>query len=472
MPLKPRSRGGRNRAKTIASPIENTSSHEPHRQTRSRRQRTSVESLEVPDKPVASKARLRKTRQQTRRETAGAQAQDETETASSSSRAKPRRAEKKQKQRESDQAHGPEGDSSLEHESPRNNNENSGLEEPAPPKRKRGRSSTTQAHNTTQLPTGTTSKRPRLSQSRPANDAAQSPQTSTLNPGAQALIDPVPRKYPHLAPRVRHIPRSVIEDKWSPLEASSQAAIKAVLHLAAQPALTRAGTNATRHKAGLAAIRAVSKRIQSKLSRGLPFPPASPGGVPVRGGPAMPRRRKDTDAGRADELDFEKTLAGVNVLEEGLDTLLHSVALLEKERDNLVRQIEKEHERAVKLEGDVKKEATMWKESLRKAHALTPGKAQQDSSSDDSDRAPRLFSTPDANVLPGEAFRNLDAEKGEVGEEVRDLARQVANHMESIRGNMAQIKGIIPQIGRTRAALQVVLTKNLDTKQVQTVMLG
>ncbi|KAL1898693.1 hypothetical protein Cpir12675_001800 [Ceratocystis pirilliformis] len=466
MPLKPRSRGGRNRAKTRASPIEDAPSHEPHLQTRSRRQRTSVESLELPDNPVASKARLRKTRRQTGRETAGAQAQDETETTSSSSRAKQRRDENRQKRRESDQAHGPEVDSSLEHESPHSDHENSGFEEPAPPKRKRGRSSTTQ------LPTSPTSKRKRLSQSRPANDLVHSPQTSTLNPGAQALVDSVPRKYPYLAPRVRHIPRSVIEEKWTPLEASSQATIKAILHLAAQPALTRAGTNATRHKAGLAAIRAVSKRIQSKLSRGLPFPPASPGGVPVRGGPVVPRRRKDTDAGRADELDFEKTLAGVNVLEEGLDTLLHSVALLEKERDNLVQQIEKEHERAVKLEGDVKKEATMWKESLRKAHALTPGKTQQDSSSGDNDRAPHLFSTPDTNVLPGEAFRNLDAEKGEVVEEVCDLARQVANHMESIRGNMAQIEGIIPQIGRTRAALQVVLTKNLDTKQVQTVMLG
>ncbi|KAL5593988.1 hypothetical protein BROUX41_001041 [Berkeleyomyces rouxiae] len=343
--------------------------------------------------------------------------------------------------------------------------------EPALPKSKRGRMAN--SYDTSQISTAPVSKRPRLSQTQP-RDASERQSASILNPGTQAHIDPVARKYLHLAPRVRQIPRSVIEEKWSPLEPSSQAAVKALLHLAAQPALSRTGTNPARHKAGLAVVQAVSKRIQSKLGRGLPFPPASANGVPVRGGPSVPRRRKDGDAGRTDELDFEKILAGVGVLEDSLDTLMHSVALLEKERDRLVQDIEREHVQAVKLEGDVKKEATMWRESLRKAHVLVPGarRPEQLSSSIGDRRTGCLFTVHDAKDLPGEAFRGLDAAEGETADEVHNLARQVASHMESIRGNMAQIDGVVPQIGRTRAALQSVLAKNLDPKLMQTVILG
>jgi hypothetical protein len=44
--------------------------------------------------------------------------------------------------------------------------------------------------------------------------------------------------------------------------------------------------------------------------------------------------------------------------------------------------------------------------------------------------------------------------------------------MESIKGNLQQTDGIVPQLARSRAALQDVLFKQLNQEQYERVVLG
>jgi hypothetical protein len=52
------------------------------------------------------------------------------------------------------------------------------------------------------------------------------------------------------------------------------------------------------------------------------------------------------------------------------------------------------------------------------------------------------------------------------------LAGQVSNHMESMRGNLQQLEGVMPQLGRSRAALQGLLFKHLEQEQYEQTLLG
>jgi hypothetical protein len=44
--------------------------------------------------------------------------------------------------------------------------------------------------------------------------------------------------------------------------------------------------------------------------------------------------------------------------------------------------------------------------------------------------------------------------------------------MESMRGNLQQVEGVLPQIARSRAVLQELLHKHLDQDQYEQVILG
>ena len=52
------------------------------------------------------------------------------------------------------------------------------------------------------------------------------------------------------------------------------------------------------------------------------------------------------------------------------------------------------------------------------------------------------------------------------------LSQQIGNHMESIKGNLQQVDGVLPAIVKSRAALQGVLHRHLDPAQYDQVVLG
>jgi hypothetical protein len=57
-------------------------------------------------------------------------------------------------------------------------------------------------------------------------------------------------------------------------------------------------------------------------------------------------------------------------------------------------------------------------------------------------------------------------------EEMKDVALQLGGHVDRIRANLQQAEGIVPEIAKSRAALQTVLMKHLDREQYEKVILG
>lgn len=70
-----------------------------------------------------------------------------------------------------------------------------------------------------------------------------------------------------------------------------------------------------------------------------------------------------------------------------------------------------------------------------------------------------------------------EAANGHVSQNLKDpelkaLALQLSDHMESIKTNLQQVDGIVPQLARGRAALQDVLFRYLSQEQYERVVLG
>lgn len=173
-----------------------------------------------------------------------------------------------------------------------------------------------------------------------------------------------PKPYLHVAPFKRTIRSSHIAAKWSPLTGSSLPVATSILALAQRPILQRTATTRNRRNHATAALNLVSRRIERKLNRGLPFPPAS--------STTSTRRRADADGGRAMELDFEAVLDGKQALERQLHPGKHAVALLKAERDRMEKELEKDYENLRKLEANARAQTRERKDLFRKAHVLAP----------------------------------------------------------------------------------------------------
>ncbi|KAF4988305.1 hypothetical protein FGRMN_9856 [Fusarium graminum] len=261
---------------------------------------------------------------------------------------------------------------------------------------------------------------------------------------------PSPKKpYLHIAPFKRTIRSSTIAAKWTPLSGSSLPAAASILTLAHQPILSRTSTTRNRRTHASAALHLVSRRIERKLARGLPFPPAS--------SMTSTRRSADADGGRAMELDFEAVLDGKTALERQLVPGMHAVELLKAEKDRMEKELHRDYEELRKLEANARAQTRERKDLFRKAHVLAPTSRP---SSKDRDTT-FITDNKDEGTL-----------KDLVNTPLEPVALQLAEHVESIRGNLQQAEGVTPQFGRTKAALQDVLHRYLDNESYEQVVLG
>ncbi|KAJ4269697.1 hypothetical protein NW762_001365 [Fusarium torreyae] len=258
-----------------------------------------------------------------------------------------------------------------------------------------------------------------------------------------------PKPYLHIAPFKRTIRSSTIAAKWSPLTGSSLPAATSILTLAHQPILQRTSTTRNRRTHASAALHLVSRRIERKLARGLPFPPASSSGTT--------RRRADADGGRAMELDFEAVLDGKTALERQLVPGMHAVELLRAERDRMEKELDNDYEELRKLETNARAQARERKDLFRKAHVLAPTSRPASRDQD---------TTIISDIKDEGSLKDL------VDTPLESLALQLAGHAESIRGNLQQAEGVTPQLNRTKAALQDVLQRYLDGGAYEQVILG
>ncbi|KAI8672304.1 hypothetical protein LRP88_03181 [Fusarium phalaenopsidis] len=263
-----------------------------------------------------------------------------------------------------------------------------------------------------------------------------------------------PKPYPHIAPYTRTIKSSTIAAKWTPLTGASLPAASSILTLAHQPILQRTSSTRNRRTHASAALHLVSRRIERKLARGLPFPPASSSG----GARTGRRRGADADGGRALELDFEAVLDGKTALERQLVPAKHAVELLRAEKARMEQELEDDYEKLRKLEADARAQTRERKDLYRKAHVLAP-------------TSQPLPKDPD-NTITTDDRDSSSSLKHLVDTPLEPLALQLAGHVESIRGNLQQADGVAPQLARTKAALQDVLHRYLDSGAYEQVLLG
>lgn len=243
--------------------------------------------------------------------------------------------------------------------------------------------------------------------------------------------------YRHIAKRTRQVSHDVIETKWSSLDPSSVANIANLLHSVSVPTLLHVVPKQYAHAEDI--LEKIIRGLRKRSAR-LPFPPAS----------TLPRRE--------DELDFERTQSAVEVLLSQLDPLQHSVELLRREKERAEKELERQYTILNDLGSNARAEAREWRDRLRKVHVLVP-EATYASITNNIDLLP-------ANKATGQVFANVQ------DEELLSLAAQINNHMESMRGNLQQIDGVLPAIAESQALLRTTLQPQLGQKQLDNIMLG
>ncbi|KAI9158591.1 kinetochore protein fta7 [Paramyrothecium foliicola] len=272
-----------------------------------------------------------------------------------------------------------------------------------------------------------------------------------------------PKPFPYVAPHVHRVRQSIIEEKWSPLSSASLNAAVNMLQLAHRPIIQRlAGTQQRRAHAS-AALRLVTSRIARKMQKGLPFPPA------VMTAPRRGRRRiRNTgdddgdDGGREAELEFERVLDARQALERQLDPALHAVDLLRREKLRVERELERDYQTLKSLEAGARSQSREQRGLLKKAHALTPGGLVTQLPGNIAELEFKHEDHPSTTSL----FKDLDDDV------LQPLALQLSGHMDSIQTNLQQAKGLVPQIAQSKAALQDLLLRHLESEQYEQVVLG
>ncbi|KAF4955171.1 hypothetical protein FGADI_4753 [Fusarium gaditjirri] len=264
----------------------------------------------------------------------------------------------------------------------------------------------------------------------------------------ESLASP-PKPYIHIAPFKRTIRSSKIAADWTGLAGASLPTTKSILKLAQQPILQRMAPTNNRRTHTSAALHLVYRRMERKLARGLPFPPGNAS--------TTTKRRLDADGGRALELDFEAVLDGKAALERQLVPGMHAVELLKTEKERMERELERDYEKLRNLEANARAQTRERKDLFRKAHVLAP------------------ISRP-ASKDQDTTFITDNKDEGSLRDIVdtplEPIALQLADHVESIRGNLQQADGLTPQLSRTKAALQDVLQRYLDEGSYEQVVLG
>ncbi|SPO03364.1 uncharacterized protein DNG_06047 [Cephalotrichum gorgonifer] len=301
------------------------------------------------------------------------------------------------------------------------------------------------------------------SQPPPAPDAAAETQepkrrkrtrrSDASNATADTVDEPPTRRpYTHIASTQREIPVSTITSKWTPLPPPSLALARQILALSERPVLQSLAPGPRRDIAA-SAIRTASRRLASKLSKGLPFPPAS----------AAARRAATKGGGggggadgREAELDFEAVASDMEALERRLDPLLHSIAALRAEEARMEAVIERDAAALGELEKNARGEMGMWRANLRKrGHPLVPDRWDPDG-----DGAGGLALAPkEEGGVPAEwLFMNV---KGSLP------LSTLTSHITSLRNNVRPVQNLDRAMADSEAAIRRVLSHALGPESYE-----
>ncbi|KAI0541717.1 CENP-Q, a CENPA-CAD centromere complex subunit-domain-containing protein [Xylaria digitata] len=246
-----------------------------------------------------------------------------------------------------------------------------------------------------------------------------------------------PPPYRSMVEQTRRVTHNTMETKWSSLDSSSITKLGSLLYSVSLPTLHHVPQKQYAHAEDV--LEKLIKALCRKSGK-LPFPLAS----------TLPRRE--------DELDFEKTQSAVEVLQSQLDPLQHSVELLRREKERAEKDLEREYKVLDRLSANARADARERRERLRKVHVLVP-ETTYGSTANKID----LLS---ADKTTSQVFTSIR------DEELLNLAGQINNHMESMRGNLQQIDGVLPAIAKSHATLRATLQPQFSQKQLEDIMLG
>jgi CENP-Q, a CENPA-CAD centromere complex subunit len=156
--------------------------------------------------------------------------------------------------------------------------------------------------------------------------------------------------YQHLQAVTRNVSRQTIETKWEPLPSGCVERISQLLQDLQRPVIVRYNDERKKMQSSTA-LQMISRRLVSKISKGLPFP-------------------QGTRNHREDDFDFEKILDHNRALEAQLTPALHANELLEAQVNKELALLESEQERLAMLEANAKIEAALRSEAVRRLHSL------------------------------------------------------------------------------------------------------
>jgi CENP-Q, a CENPA-CAD centromere complex subunit len=156
--------------------------------------------------------------------------------------------------------------------------------------------------------------------------------------------------YQHLQAVTRKVSLHIIDAKWEPLPSGCVERISQFLQDLQRPVVIRYNDERKKTQSSTA-LQMISRRLVSKVSKGLPFP-------------------QGTRNHREDDFDFEKILDHNRALEAQLTPALHANELLEAQVSKELACLEFEQETLVRLEANAKTEAGLRSEAARRLHSL------------------------------------------------------------------------------------------------------
>jgi hypothetical protein len=293
-------------------------------------------------------------------------------------------------------------------------------------------------------------------------------------------------KHRSLVSRAHTVSRAEIAKKWEPLDSASIAMVDSIVRDAERSVLVRVPERNNKRELSELAMKAVSRRLRSKLAKGMPFPPALSKVVPSSG--VAGRKISAHGAARGStgshegELSFEGTIDDIQRLQLLLDPLQHSLILLQREKEREEAALENDYDVLHDLENNARAEARDWQQRAKKAHALAP-ELRSEAKGDPADGlelpsgvpvGPALvFTVCFSQSLLQTGVEIADkAGQNDGDENLRVLSQQVASHMDSMANNLKHVDSIVEGITAASAALRGVLTQNLRQTQFEDLLLG
>jgi hypothetical protein len=268
--------------------------------------------------------------------------------------------------------------------------------------------------------------------------------------------DKIP-EYQHLTAVTRRVSRQTIEAKWEPLPPGCIELISQFLYDLQRPVVVRLHDERRRTQASTA-LQMVSRRLVSKISKGLPFP--------------------GSHSSQEDDFNFEKILDRNRVLEAQLTPALHANELLEAELNKETALLESEQTILAELQTNAKTESTIRKQAGRKLHPLLQSEESATQEARLTDRiglgGGRNYVpiSLDVRIPPGYTKTMADALQVHGDGNLQAIFAQMNGHADSIQGNMNQIQGITEAVLKSKAAVQATLFDHLEEGQYEGVILG